>query len=176
MDLQPSQIPEPELQEKQKNKYWKFIWGFLALILGVYFLFVVLFYAVKTYEQKQSEIQVQQLKEQLDKWQRDNLDRAMADTYGGKTPQETLRMYIDAVQKGDYELASKYFIEDYRDKELRSFNGATEEKIDNYLNLLRKALLDKGGYSFDKKEFSVEKPIGVRMELYPNGIWKIVEI
>lgn len=34
------------------------------------------------------------------------------DTYGGKTPQETLDMFIDALKKGDIELASKYFMLD----------------------------------------------------------------
>ena len=46
----------------------------------------------------------------LKREQEENYRRAMTDTYGGKTPQETLRMYIDAVEKGDYELASKYFV------------------------------------------------------------------
>src|SRR3990167_11080939 len=32
-----------------------------------------------------------------------------ADTYGGKTPRETLDMFIDALKKGDVELAAKYF-------------------------------------------------------------------
>lgn len=31
------------------------------------------------------------------------------DTYGGKTPQETLNLFIDALKKNDFELASKYF-------------------------------------------------------------------
>jgi len=31
------------------------------------------------------------------------------DTYGGKTPQETLDMFIDALEKGNIELAGKYF-------------------------------------------------------------------
>ncbi|MDD5547676.1 MAG: hypothetical protein PHN74_02145 [Candidatus Pacebacteria bacterium] len=32
------------------------------------------------------------------------------DTYGGKTPQETLDMFIEALKKGDVDLASKYFV------------------------------------------------------------------
>ena len=39
----------------------------------------------------------------------DKKAKIVADTYGGKTPQETLDMFISAVEKGDYELASKYF-------------------------------------------------------------------
>lgn len=31
------------------------------------------------------------------------------DTYGGKTPEETWAMFLDALKKGDIELASKYY-------------------------------------------------------------------
>ncbi len=33
-----------------------------------------------------------------------------SDPYGGGTPEETLRLYVDALQKKDYALASKYFV------------------------------------------------------------------
>lgn len=43
-------------------------------------------------------------------WQA-NYEKAMKeDTYGGKTPQETLDMFIAALKKGDVDLASKYFV------------------------------------------------------------------
>lgn len=32
------------------------------------------------------------------------------DTHGGKNPQETLDMFVDALKKGDVDLASKYFL------------------------------------------------------------------
>lgn len=35
--------------------------------------------------------------------------RLLGDTYGGKTPQETVDMFISALEKGDSELAAKYF-------------------------------------------------------------------
>jgi len=34
------------------------------------------------------------------------------DTYGGKTPQETLDMFIEALENGDIDLAAKYFAMD----------------------------------------------------------------
>ena len=103
----------------------------------------------------------------------------MADTYGGKTPQETLQMYIDAVEKGDYELASKYFIGDYQEMELESSRKMPSNEIQKYIDILKNAItkLDiDGKYDTDKKYFSLYKPILIRMKLYPNGIWKIIEI
>ena len=41
------------------------------------------------------------------------LEKAYAeDTYGGETPEETLRLFIDALKKGDTDLAAKYFVLD----------------------------------------------------------------
>ena len=34
------------------------------------------------------------------------------DIYGGKTPEETWAMFLDALKKGDIDLASKYFAVD----------------------------------------------------------------
>ncbi|MDO8516389.1 MAG: hypothetical protein Q7S28_04005 [bacterium] len=106
--------------------------------------------------------------------------RAMADTYGGKTPQETLQMYIDAVEKGDYDLASKYFIEVYKEKELRILSNSTQENMNKLTQVLNESLKSseftlEGSFSTGQ-EFSIYKPILLRFRLYPNGIWKIVEI
>jgi len=38
------------------------------------------------------------------------------DTYGGATPEETLALFIDALKKGDAELASKYFVPEKREE------------------------------------------------------------
>ena len=37
------------------------------------------------------------------------------DKYGGKTPQETINLYLDALRKGDMELAAKYIFRDPSD-------------------------------------------------------------
>lgn len=39
-----------------------------------------------------------------------------ADTYGGRTPEETLQLFIDALKKGDIDLASKYFVIEKQEK------------------------------------------------------------
>lgn len=101
---------------------------------------------------------------------------AMADTYGGKTPQETLQMYIDAVEKGDYELASKYFIGGNQEKELNKSKNATEEVKNKYISILIKSILLGGKYSETKDYFSFNGSLLISLKLYPNGIWKIIEI
>lgn len=56
------------------------------------------------------------------------------DTYGGKTPEETWVMFLEALKKGDVELASKYVVVEKREKELEFLRK--EQEIDD-LKLLK---------------------------------------
>lgn len=104
----------------------------------------------------------------------------MADTYGGKAPAETLALYIDAVKKGDYELASKYLVNQHRDAEYKKLIEFEDNKLKSYLiNLeiiVKSVLAGNGSYTENKTELIVDKPFFADFELYPNGIWKIIEI
>ncbi len=169
-----NQFQQNQNNEKPKRKYWKFVLGFLGIIvltIGGFFVWDKYFSPSAKYQRE-----TQQNYQKYLNWQA-NYEKAMReDIYGGKTPQETLQMYIEAVEKGDYELASKYFIGDYQEKELKSFDGATNENIGKVINLLKLSIKNKGGYSWDNKFFSIDKPLYVSFKLYPNGIWKIIEI
>ncbi|MEA3272307.1 MAG: hypothetical protein U9P90_01405, partial [Patescibacteria group bacterium] len=44
-----------------------------------------------------------------------------ADTFGGDTPEETWEMFLNALQEGDLELASKYFVIDKQAENLAWF-------------------------------------------------------
>jgi len=101
------QIQQSPIPEKPKRKYLKFIIGFLAIIIlaaGGFFVWDKYFSpAAKINRETQKNYQ-----KYLD-WQR-NYEKAMReDTYGGKTPEETLQMFIEALRKEDIKLASKYF-------------------------------------------------------------------
>lgn len=76
------------------------------------------------------------------------------DTYGGKTPQETLDMFVDALKKGDIELASKYFV-------LRE-DGSRDPEITASLEANR----DADNLSTVIKISSSAKPAGSSLEGY----------
>lgn len=74
-----------------------------------------------------------------------------ADTYGSSTPEGTLALFIEALKKGDAELASKYFVPESQTKEriemqrsllndkdsfsdLISFYGTTKKSVSYYDN------------------------------------------
>lgn len=88
-----------------QTKSAKVFWG-VGLFFVALFLFIIGSYY---YDQWRGQKRVEELAQALKKWEQDIYDKKAADKIGGKTPQETLQMFIDAVEKGDYELASKYF-------------------------------------------------------------------
>ncbi len=55
------------------------------------------------------------------------------DIYGGDTPEETLQMFLDALRKGDIELAAKYIDVDHREKEYEYLKGWKENNMLNFI-------------------------------------------
>ncbi len=81
------------------------------------------------------------------------------DKYGGKTPEETYSLFISALEKGDINLASKYFVlerqsswvkilQDYKNRSLLS----------NFISELNNNTKIRGEVQFKR---------------YPSGNWKI---
>ncbi len=106
------------------------------------------------------------------------------DTYGGKTPQETLDLFVEALRAEDIELASKYFIVGENDKiDEKWIEGLrkTKEsgKLQKVANLLLKAKPDIKSRS-SEKDFKFSTYEDGELKVYINlefneysGVWKI---
>ena len=129
---------EDQNLEQPKGKKIKFIIWFVILLFGVITAVNLSLFGWYKLTQYLNTKKVQQLAEELQKQQEDQYQKVISDTYGGKTPQETLKMYIDAVEKGDYELASKYFIESKQEKEKQSLLNSKKEDIENIIEILKR--------------------------------------
>lgn len=128
----------------------------------------------KAYELIQKQNELGRLVDEMNRERAEEFTRQMADTYGGKTPQATLAMYIEAVEKGDYELASKYFVEGAREKEVETLRDTAKNKNETFLiSSLRRVLVAEGYYSSQGGMYTIENPYFAEFTLYPNGIWKI---
>lgn len=142
------------------------------VVAGFYIGVYSSFHIFRTKEEKA----VNELAKAMKQAQQEAYEKAMADTYGGKTPQETLKMFIEAVEKGDYELASRYFIES-KQKEWKEglIKSAQANQIKKLINLIEEAIpnLDK---SYSEDIYIAEKPIYIELVIYPSGIWKLVDI
>ena len=57
-----------------------------------------------------------------------------SDKWGGKTPEETVRLFTEAVKKGDFELASKYGRDEIKSElEKMKIEGKIDQLINNKL-------------------------------------------
>ena len=125
-------------------------------------------------------------------WQKrtDALQEAMigpyrTDTYGGKTPEETWAMFLDALKKKDVELASKYFEVDKQIGWKNTLNTTINaNKLDivikNLLNPIKKdssvSTADKAYYNysfFDQTSGKILKNSLVFSLNYYTKVWKI---
>ncbi len=159
--------------ENPKRRYLRFSLAFLAII----FLVAGGIAAYGAYKKTEGEKNIQRIVDGLKREEEKLYQQQLADTYGGTTPQETLRMYIDAVEKGDYELASKYFVIERREKWKEELMGIAQvKKISNFLTPLYKALKSRGEYSEKGDTYSIHDPVLISFFRYPSGIWKINEI
>lgn len=101
-----------------------------------------------------------------------------SDKWGGKTPEETVRLFTEAVKKGDFEMASKYGREEKIKPELEKIK--TDGKIDQLIRWLGVGKLQEisgfGGDNFDLivKENGQEIWI-LGLFRSEGGTWKIVE-
>ena len=168
----PPTVPPAVPPAPQKSKFWKFAILFAAILIVA----VTGLWALGDYEKSRSVEEFERWAESMRQAFEDFEARKTADTFGGVTPQETLRMYIEAVEEGDYELASKYFVLNKQEQAVSGFTNATRENLFNYLNFLRKGLTSEGSYSSARDSYVVDDPVLIRFELYPSGVWKIVEI
>ncbi|MEK7627521.1 MAG: hypothetical protein AAB397_02965 [Patescibacteria group bacterium] len=141
-------------------------------------------YSRDYYKGWQDRQAVRNLMKSYEQAQKDEEARKMADTYGGKTPQETLQMFIDAVEKGDYELASKYFVEGKREEWRLIMEQFDEDSLDWFLNKMLKNAKD-GGNLTEKLFYTIKSVADLGKDInyssidfvfYSNNIWKINNI
>lgn len=110
------------------------------------------------------------------------------DTYGGKTPQETLDLFVAALKKEDIDLAGKYFLLDenlsreyglIRLEDIRSKNllGKMVNDIEKRAKPDINNIIDENDYKFILRADNGK--VGARINMQFNkysGVWKIESI
>ena len=164
------------MEEQNKSHFWRFAAGLallMALGLGIY-------YAIGWYEWRgvQNEAAandraLQDMKELEAQYEND--------TYGGTTPEATLALFIDALKKGDIDLASKYFVVDEREAWLNNLRriqegGKLNSMIRDIGTAQRGQDIDKNGAIFSLANSSNEITAMIYLASGKNGVWKILEL
>lgn len=140
MDVEGSKGNVPEAEKKFSPPVLKRR-TLLFILLGIVLLLIGLF-VFSSVRLLLSQRGVDKAVQEWDRLQEEKRAAQMADIYGGKTPQETLSMFIEAMEKENYELASKYFEIDSQEEKLDEIKAAPKEEIEKTLGLLKKMQLD----------------------------------
>ena len=150
----------------------------ILILFGLYALYVIIlgsFYEYRGYTLRKNEAKFIELVEKPFR----------EDTYGGKTPEETWALFLDALKKGDVELAVKYCSVERQRSCRDSLVEAKEKKelsdwITNF-GKIRKSKnqpmdVEEINYSFDvfSKEYKqvLTERVIFRINTYTK-IWKI---
>ncbi|MCX7589835.1 MAG: hypothetical protein N2Z85_02760, partial [Patescibacteria group bacterium] len=138
---------EKNIDEKQnsKKRFLKFAFA-LFLIIAIFSGTVFVYENYLNPKAKLAKEQQKNYEKYLQ--MQANYEKAMKeDTYGGKTPEETLKLFIDALKKEDFDLASKYFVLNYSgivDPKYKEalIKAKNEGKIEKIIDLLSRAKPD----------------------------------
>lgn len=119
-------------------------------------------------------------------WYRDYVNAyvqlQLNDFTGGDTPEETVDLFIDALKKGDYELASKYFVINEQEKWKKMFDEATNQQNEDWAKELEseKNIWHKEIQSDNRVEFwyntgkgENERTHSIYLKMNVNNKWKL---
>ena len=153
-------------EEKNQNRKKKLIWAgavLVVLILAVlgwqYWQYTHSMY----YQQMKYVKELEKIAKESDKW-------------GGKTPEETVRLFTEAVKKSDFDLASKYGRPEEIKTDLERIKN--DGNIDLLIKDLEAGVVEEGELGSRYADLMVEesgkKYTVLSMYKSDGGTWKIV--
>lgn len=156
------------------KKMKKNVGKFGAGVLGLVAVGAALFYGVSWYQERKSpEYALMQEYEKL-------MEQYRSDTYGGDTPEETLRLFIDALKAGDTDLAAKYFVVEEQEKQeidLRQAKNLSKlPEIINRLHQFKLSTRDESTASFVILDEKGILKYQASFSKNQNGKWKIIDL
>ncbi|MES2953693.1 MAG: hypothetical protein V4674_04015 [Patescibacteria group bacterium] len=151
------------------STFWKQSGIFASIIVAV----LVLVIYTGTFAQKKDPREAG-----IDRWAAEY----STDRYGGATPDSTIDLLATALEKGDLDLASKYFMPDKQMVMKSRFEeGKTHNTIDGFVSLLRGPKSGSepfsGTYQFSIKVADDGIPFLIDLVKNPaTNIWKVEEL
>lgn len=154
----------------------------LFIVLGIVGVFVLWALIDSGYQAWQGY----KWQKQTDKFQAALEQPYKEDTYGGKTPEETWGMFLDALKKGDIDLASKYYDVAHQEKGKDFITKLKQEnKLNNWIEELetlendnsQSNSADRMYYSYKYFDPEFKRDLWSTTVFYLNPytkVWKII--
>ncbi len=167
--------------KSDRLKFLLILIGIVAVIITAYLVWNN-FFNQEARERRENEKKYDQFFEALSEGE----NKQREDTYGGKTPQETIDLFVAALEKDDLELASKYFsltVEGKTDPKWLEILQESKENglIDKAVKLIKSAeyagesMPGYAGFDVLADDGTVMYDIGLRQNQFSN-LWKIESI
>lgn len=165
----------------QLNIKSPFLKKILTVFLGILGLFLILVIGTAANELWKSY----KWQKAVDKFQESLEKPYKEDIYGGKTPEETWKMFLDALKAGDIELASRYFaVEKQEEEKQELFQIKQDKKLELLIKIYSQELKleqkrDNKVYFYILREDIAGEKISDSIIFYLNPytkIWKIVSL
>jgi hypothetical protein len=129
-----------EVGERTIFTRWWFWIGIVVLAAGAWFARVHFLWQGETAQYGAQNALANAYMQMQEKKAADLKAAYQADTYGGATPEETLRLFVEALEKKDYVLASKYYRVEDQSRALQDLEAAnTNDHIETYMAILNGA-------------------------------------
>ncbi len=150
-----------------------------AIIIGVLFVVYLALIGPELWKSYKSQ-------KALEKFEAEMRKPYEEDIYGGKTPEETWSMFLDALKKGDIDLASKYYDVEHQGEAKKWLeNLKKENKIEQSIKEMEKLRKsenqplsqEKVYYSYDFFNNEYKQILTGRVVFYLNPytkVWKII--
>ncbi len=165
-------------------KHVAIFFGVLLIVGGGYFVWGN-YFSTNARLARQQQAQY----EKYAAWENDFNKIMTEDNYGGKTPEETLKMFVDALKQGDTDLAAKYFYLETdtkdpnfmtRNKWIEGLKAAKEDgALPGIIEIVEKAKFDSKSSWAESAWFSVLNKDGIadytiilKLNTFSNT-WKI---
>jgi hypothetical protein len=171
-----------EVGERTIFTRWWFWIGIVVLAAGAWFARVHFLWQGETAQYGAQNALANAYMQMQEKKAADLKAAYQADTYGGATPEETLRLFVEALEKKDYVLASRYFVVEKQTDSLKEFHlgeqgGANIFIVDAYRNgevRLPSSVGSIGIYEIEIFPKGESTAFAVRLIKNPeSGKWKI---
>lgn len=77
------------------------------------------------------------------------------DQYGGATPEETLKLFVEALEKKDFVLASKYYVPEKQSEILKQLNSGKVDATNPFINAYKTGT-NKSFASKDTNDYEID--------------------
>lgn len=145
----------------------------MVLIQVIIIAWIIVFWQYRAYLQART---LAELTIVLHEAESKTYERQVVGDFGGSIPVDTLNMYIGAVERGDYRVASTYFVRSARQQELHRFVGADIVQIREFSGLLKQAGTLIAAARPEGNKFENSFPLAFTMKQTDSGIWQFETI